>query len=154
MKLHHMMFAAAFGLAAAQPVLAQEMRRDIPQSNMEAENDLIRVLSQTFVRGDGSNGVPAGVNIFYTVKGVNRCAPRIQLWGGPVGVEADGPIGRLEPLPVERITNLVAQGGGQLKVEFNNGANLTLATNSEQHRRELVDALQAFGNACRTRASR
>ncbi|HEY0114866.1 MAG TPA: hypothetical protein VGB54_04015 [Allosphingosinicella sp.] len=152
MKLRHMMFATLVAGAVALPASGQYVRTDTPRSNLPAENALIDVLRETYVRGDGANGVPAGVNVFYTVQALNRCAPSIQLWGGPADTSAHAPLGRSKSLPVSRIANLVAQGGTQLKVEFNTGSELVLVTNSDAHRRQLINALHAFGNACRGRA--
>jgi hypothetical protein len=151
MKLRHLMFAALLAGVAAQPATAQRWG-DSARSDMPEENELIRVLSQTFIHGNGANGVPPGVNVSYTVDNVNRCAPRIYLWTGREGSSAAGP-GSPKALPMDRVAELVAQGPTQLKVQFNNGSDLVLAANSEAHRRELLSALQAFGNACRNRRS-
>lgn len=75
------------------------------------------------------------------------------MWAGREGTGADGPLGPVKALRMDRIAKLVEQGSNQLKVEFTDGSDLILATNSQTHRLELVNSLHAFGSACRNRGA-
>ena len=151
MKLRHLIFATLLAGVAASPASAQVWGQSA-RSDMSEENDLIRILQETMVHGDGSNGVPVGVNISYTVTHVNRCAPRVVLWTGRDGTSTAAPSGGPKALPINNVAHLVLQGPSQLKVQFRDGSDIVLAANSTAHRQQLIGALEAFGSACRSRS--